>query len=851
MSRTEIVDYATTNEHGYAIFDSPEIQTDTTYYVKEIAAPEGYKITSAITAVKSSATEDNTINAEIPNEKNNARFELYKKGSDGEYLKGVKFKLTNNTTKESVDLEETDGNGYLSYDKLKINTSYELEEISAAEGYTRNKDKATITVDKSGNVTVNKNNLAIAKEGEELGLVLVATNIKQPSIDFVKEDKSTGEKLYGAEFVLYKDDKEVTNSLTSSDADGKFGFDNLEDGSYTVYETASPEGYPYLEEKLEVATFTVKDGKVTGLKTNQKYGATETDDPDLSKAYPIYNKINEIKFTKIGKDKKTLKGAKFKLDRVWDTYDDKGDLQANRETVLENIETLDDGIIALSATEPGRYQLVEIYAPKGYQQIKTNNKEKGEIVAEFTVERGSLDIKNVLVGNKYIQDMKDYTGDLEIVNKEEGKGKFQVNKVEKDGDSTKPLTGARFLLRDMESDQYVNTDGTLTTNSARALTSGDATVNYENLTAGKYELREFKSPDGYVRTINTWNIVVAKDGKTTIIENEKLDNDVTAEITPEATSSPAILKLVNKSNEIEFTKIDSDTKDPLKDVEFEIWWDQQGDKNNTGVKYKEYVRIQNPAKSEDAEDKYKFITDNEGKFKLTNLGTGHYKIYEVEVPKGYKVTDQPTDNEPIAKATGEFVNEFFVDIDGDIKKNDNGIVGGDKEEPITIIKNTPITGKFRVQKVGEDGVEKLDGAEFALYKVTNGNIDKENLIKPKAVKDADDKDIPGRIEFADLKKGQYLLEETKAPKGYVMSAAKWEVTVEDDGKLNISSDDESSYFTRTDDTLTLNVVNKKPTYPSTGGAGTFIGFALLGTAVMLAAIAYYGIYANNKNSRRS
>ena len=72
-----------------------------------------------------------------------------------------------------------------------------------------------------------------------------------------------------------------------------------------------------------------------------------------------------------------------------------------------------------------------------------------------------------------------------------------------------------------------------------------------------------------------------------------------------------------------------------------------------------------------------------------------------------------------------------------------------------------------------------------------------------------------------------------------------------DGKVNISSTDESSYFTRTDDTLTLNVVNKKPTYPSTGGAGTFIGFALLGTAVMLAAIAYYGIYANNKNSRRS
>ena len=852
MSRTEIVDYATTNEHGYAIFDSPEIQTDTTYYVKEIAAPEGYKITSAITAVKSSATEDNTINAEIPNEKNNARFELYKKGSDGEYLKGVKFKLTNNTTKESVDLEETDGNGYLSYDKLKINTSYELEEISAAEGYTRNKDKATITVDKSGNVTVNKNNLAIAKEGEELGLVLVATNIKQPSIDFVKEDKSTGEKLYGAEFVLYKDDKEVTNSLTSSDADGKFGFDNLEDGSYTVYETASPEGYPYLEEKLEVATFTVKDGKVTGLKTNQKYGATETDDPDLSKAYPIYNKINEIKFTKIGKDKKTLKGAKFKLDRVWDTYDDKGDLQANRETVLENIETLDDGIIALSATEPGRYQLVEIYAPKGYQQIKTDNDEEvkigGQIVAEFTVERGSLDIKNVLVGDKYIQDMTGNTETLEIVNKEAVEGKFQVNKV--DG-SRIALTGARFILKDMESGQYVKTDGTFTTNSGDALTDG-STVNYENLPVGEYELREFKSPDGYVRTINTWKVVVNDESTTTISENPKLDTDVDAYIDNKDTSSPK-LTLVNKSNEIEFTKIDSETEKPLKDVEFEIWWDQQADRNKTQA---------DRNKTEDGKDNYKnyikisqngsttFKTDSQGKFKLSNLKTGHYKIYETKIRDGYKVEDQPTDNEPIAKATGEFVNEFFVDMDGDIKENDNGIVGGDDDVSVKTIKNTPITGKFRVQKVGEDGVEKLDGAEFALYKVENGQVDTSNSVPSTTVKDSDGKDITGRIEFTNLKDGDYLLEETKAPKGYVMSAAKWEVTVED-GRVNISSTDESSSFTRTDDTLTLNVVNKKPTYPSTGGNGSKIALAIIGTALMLAAIAYYGIKQNDKNRRKA
>ncbi|MFO3715277.1 SpaA isopeptide-forming pilin-related protein [Anaerococcus cruorum] len=1078
------IDKATSNEHGYATFNSENIQLDTTYYVKEVKAPEGYKFTSAITKVTSSAQSDNTINAEIPNEKNNSRFELYKKDSNGNYLEGAKFRLLDeNQNKFEPDrIETTDSNGYIKFDNLKAGKTYYLEEVEAPDGYRKKEGKLKLIVDKdgyiswkneslveeadsaepskiitndvlkveknaksesynyefannpnymnardyveatdpenslityylmlkpnfvdgssatnkptmlglnatnanlekvelfdvnpgrnskeisvvneklyigglmnsksiddrvisyldrtqaqnsdAGNITMgsstisekttniienNQTNNAFIKfphngsegrfDGNWSYIVKVTAKIvdkyqksqigynwktidtpnnndailhhfdlpalyekeviteenedknteapsftvinqKKPSIDFVKQDGASKNPLYGAEFVLYKGDEEVKDSLTSSDRDGKFGFDNLEDGSYTVYETVPPEGYPYAE-RFIVSTFTVENGKVKDLKTNQKYGEEIIENFDSNEAYPIYNKVNEIKFKKVGKDNKPLAGAKFKLDRVWDSYDDKGDLQPNRQTVLENIETLDDGIIALSATEPGRYQLVETYAPKGYQQIKTDNDEEvkigGQIVAEFTVERGSLDIKNILVGDKYIQDMTGKTDPLEIVNKEVGEGKFQVNKVKKDGNTTNPLTGAKFLLKDMESDQYVNTDGTLTTNSGSALTSGDATVNYENLTAGKYELREFKSPDGYVRTINTWNIVVAKDGKTTIIENEKLDNDVTAEITPEATSSPAILKLVNKSNEIEFTKIDSKIDKALAGVEFEVWWDQQGNIENRyedteESQYKNYVKIKNP------DGGATFTTDSKGKFKLSNLKTGHYKIYET-LPKGYKVTDQPTDNEPIAKATGEFVNEFYVDMDGDIKKNDNGIVGGDKEEPITTIKNTPITGKFRVQKVGEDGVEKLDGAEFALYKVIAGQADKEKYIKQEVVKDSDDNKIPGRIEFADLKDGQYLLEETKAPDGYVMSATKWEVTVED-GRVNISSTDESSSFTRTDDTLTLNVVNKKASYPSTGGNGPKIAFAILGTATMLAAIAYYAIYQKDKN----
>ena len=1063
----------TTDENGYAVFDSDKITENTKYYLKETKAPEGYMITDGgITEVSSSASADNKINAEIKNYKNNAKIDLYKKDDDDKYLEGVKFELKKTKSGTSQDglmkvgetqVLTTDSYGHISY-PLDVDSEYELIELRTLDGYQLNKSKATIKVDKEGNVTVEKNDLLTTEEGKEIVLetemketplgawksaettytnpsenaypsymntldyaeynpdtkevthyimlkpdediggktdrattltlssanakiksvslynadsgdikasyrkamqdrniklpsreatalnnnknisikmgttstdgnvrssmtglstnsayikfpydtgkkkgrfdanwamlvkvvasvedtkkvssmsfnwttdeagqlstssrqeipalvkeetipgkiikespVMTVVNHKTPSIKFQKQDHANKNPLYGAEFILEKEGDQSPISITSSDKEGKFAFNNLADGSYKVFETVAPEGYPYLAKRVLVAEFTVGIGKVTTITTNKGFGNTRTVDPNQNETYVIYNKANEIKFKKINEDKEALKGAKFRLDRVEDKYvqgdDGKLEIKSTRETIINDIELDDKGLLSISARKPGRYQLIETVAPTGYQQIKTDNDEKGQIVAEFTVESGTLAIKNILVGDKYYQNTDEATQPIDIINKEVGKGKFQVNKVD---DSNSPLNGARFLLKDINTNQYVMKDGSLTTNSAKALTDG-ATVNYENLPAGEYELREFKSPDGYVRTINTWKIVVARDGKTTIELKDKFDEGVEATISTETTDSPASLTLVNKSNEIEFTKIDSKTEKPLNGVEFEIWWDQQGDIDNRygdteESQYKNYVKIKN------SNGLTTFTTDSEGKFKLSNLKTGHYKIYETKIPDGYKVTDQPTDNEPIKDAKGEFVNEFYVDIDGDIKKNDNGIVGGEDDVLVTTIKNTPITGKFRVQKVGDDGVEKLDGAEFALYKVDENGNKEGKAIKPLAIDG-----VTGLVEFSDLIDGDYLLEETKAPNGYNISSAKWNVTVTD-GKVNISSTNGSADFSRTDDTITLNVVNKKASLPITGGTGTKIAFALIGTAVMITAIAYFGMLTSNKNRRRS
>ena len=45
------------------------------------------------------------------------------------------------------------------------------------------------------------------------------------------------------------------------------------------------------------------------------------------------------------------------------------------------------------------------------------------------------------------------------------------------------------------------------------------------------------------------------------------------------------------------------------------------------------------------------------------------------------------------------------------------------------------------------------------------------------------------------------------------------------------------------------IVNNNPSLPQTGGDGTKIAFALIGTAVMLTGLAYFGIFANKKSNR--
>lgn len=142
----------------------------------------------------------------------------------------------------------------------------------------------------------------------------------------------------------------------------------------------------------------------------------------------------------------------------------------------------------------------------------------------------------------------------------------------------------------------------------------------------------------------------------------------------------------------------------------------------------------------------------------------------------------------------------------------------------------------------------LEGAEFELLYKADNQSDFTNAKDDKGKNIVATSDAYGIFKFTNLKDGTYQVKETKAPTGYIkLKGPVYKFKVKD---YKIYKDYNTEIKDNSEDNP-IDIVNKKATYPSTGGAGVFKGFALLGTAIMLTALAYFGIYQREKNRKLS
>ena len=133
-------------------------------------------------------------------------------------------------------------------------------------------------------------------------------------------------------------------------------------------------------------------------------------------------------------------------------------------------------------------------------------------------------------------------------------------------------------------------------------------------------------------------------------------------------------------------------------------------------------------------------TDVNGELEFTDLTEGSYLLKETGAPEGYELNS----------------TEFPVTIDSAVQK------------VLTPITNKEILGSLKFVKVDQDDVtKKLAGAEFKLYDL-DGNV----------IRTGTTEIITGELEFTDLKLGSYVLKETSAPAGYELNKSEYPVKID-------------------------------------------------------------------------
>lgn len=210
--------------------------------------------------------------------------EVLKTDKDGKTLAGAEFTLYN-AGGFAIDTAVSGADGVARFENIAAGT-YTVRETAAPAGYLAGSDVIALTVNSTAVqrfTLVNEKEVKPSPSPSPSPSPTPApssapgvspspsqpgsggTVQKQGSISILKTD-SSGKTLAGAQFTLYNGEGTAVRALTSG-GDGWVSFRNLPAGSYTVKETAAPEGY-----RMETDVLSVE----LAAGTNKNYGLADS-----------------------------------------------------------------------------------------------------------------------------------------------------------------------------------------------------------------------------------------------------------------------------------------------------------------------------------------------------------------------------------------------------------------------------------------------------------------------------------------------------------------------------------------------------------------------------------------------
>ena len=533
------------NSNGKFVTDSAGtiliegIDPDTTLVVKEVRAREGYVLDDTPQSIKTKSGE--TVTLEFRNYPEGTLHIIKKDAFTKEPIAGVEFLITTSNgtaVGNNNGRYTTDSSGSIVIPNLDPETTVIVKETKAKAGY--------ILDDTPQQAVIKSNDVAI----------LEFLNQPLGSLQILKKDSNTREPLDGVQFKVTKTNGAVVGNGTgiyTTDADGKIIIDGLEpEMTVIITEVRAKDGY-LLDDTPKQAT--IKSNEVTTVEfLNQPLGG-----------------LRIVKLDSV--TKKPLEGVQFKVTYDDGSYvpDEGGKLSSNGiYRTDKNGEILISDIVGtLVVTEtqtiPGyvideetRSQTVVVNAndlqtltfynrPAGGLQIIKSDEDtgariggvrfeirkiNGEILGTYTTDRnGVISIPGAESGWYTITELKAADGyeldatpvqacvkdgettTVEITNQR--MASIMIHKV--DAHTGRGIYGVKFVLYDSGK----NPIGEYTTDQDGYIYIDD------ELTPGKYYIRELEAADGYIRD-EQYKTVYVERGKCAQIEWE--NSAVTGEI---------------------------------------------------------------------------------------------------------------------------------------------------------------------------------------------------------------------------------------------------------------------------------------------------------------------------------
>lgn len=612
------------------------------YTITEVEAPQGYVKAKPINVT---IDEKNTVGAYTPNQavdggtitnEHTVLTVLKIDDADKKRLAGATFRIKNSagqyvsaengkfkafvSDEGGASVFETGEDGKFTLEYLPVGNNYELEEISAPQGYIKVKGTTSF-------------NIVKAQETVSVGNSLIKGMLK-----LVKKDQH-GKLLNGIEFVLKKGGQYVT----ANGGNSRYTYTGLANNKEAATKLKTDENGRMEISGLLWGTYYLEEVNTpAGLIAGEDIVVSVTDQsPKPIIDLEVTNKLNtgSLSFTKTDGAGKGLAGAVFKLKLV------EGSGTAY-STVKQMYAISDDkGQVSFEDVPYGVYELTEVIAPEGY--VRSNDTYYVSIGSAVAEGKNIGSVPNSWANSRMEKE-------------------FTVEKVNADGGE--PLNGAAFQV--LDEDENPIKDKTITT-----WNGGSDTV---TLPLGRYYLKETVAPEGYELNEELIPFEVTTNGR----------NTVTVKNTP-------------KTGSLTIQKADKDGK-PLLGAEFKIY--------AMGVAARE-----NPI--------YTLITDSSGKAVKTGIPYGSYVAIESRAPEGYERddTERPFDI-PQKAEDGTVSADISISVENTKSRYALSIVKRDINDKNKKLANTKFAvrggGFYAEVETGKDGTATVEVPAAGEYSIT-------------------------------------------------------------------------------------------------------------------------------------